>query len=108
MVGRGVRVGRGVADGGPGVGVKVGVALGVQVAVAVGVGVAVGVSVGGIVALAVGGRAEAVGAAGRGVEVAGRRVAVGDGTGVTVHTGWLVSGHRPTASKKIQSSPYVI
>jgi len=67
------------------------------------VGVSVGVSVGS--GVSVGGRGVAVGGAALGVLVGGRRVGVSVGFGVFVAAGWLVSGHRPTASINIQSLP---
>ena len=102
MVGRGVRVGKGVAVGGLRVAVcvdvLVGVLVGVQVTVGVGVedGLSVGVAVADAVAVSVRGT-------GDGVRVGGLRVGVDDAIGVMVAAGWLVSGHRPTASRKIQS-----
>ena len=76
-----------------GVDVSVDAGVGEGLAVNVGVGVAVGVFVEG---------------AGEGVRVGGLRVGVNDATGVTVAAGWLGSGHKPTASRKTQSSPYAL
>jgi len=70
------------------VNVKVGEGVSVDVAVAEAVADTVGVSVRGTEV---------------GVRVGGLLVGVGDGRGVTVAAGWLGSGHRPTASRKIQS-----
>jgi len=106
IVGRGVRVGGGVAVGGAGVGVSEGVGVGVGVSVSVDVGVGKAVSVGvGVSGTAV---AVSVPGTGDGVRVGGLRVGVGEGRGVLVAAGWLRSGHTPTASMKIQSFPYVL